>query len=46
MGINIVGLKRKKFTEENIKSIKNIYRKIFSNGQNISDAINETKVKS
>jgi len=45
MGINIVGLKRKKFTEENIKSIKNIYRKILSNGQNISDAINELKLE-
>ena len=44
MGINIVGLKRKNFTEENIKSIKNIYRKIFSNGKNTSDAIDELKL--
>ena len=45
MGINIVGLNRKKFTENDIKSIKNIYRNIFGNGKNISDAITEIQIK-
>jgi len=43
LGINIVGLKRKMFSEKEIQNIKSIYRKIFENGKNISDAVNEFK---
>tara|TARA_B100001758_G_C18402430_1_gene609836 strand:+ start:1181 stop:1948 length:768 start_codon:yes stop_codon:yes gene_type:complete len=39
LGINIVGLKRKKFSEKDIQIIKNIYRIIFKNGKNISDSL-------
>ncbi len=41
LGINIVGLKRKMFSEKEIKEIKNMYRRIFENGQNTSDAIHK-----
>ena len=41
LGINIVGLKRKMFSEKEINKIKSMYRRIFENGKNISDAINE-----
>ncbi len=45
LGINIVGLKRKLFSKTEIEIIKNIYRKIYENGQNISDAINNIPEK-
>ena len=45
LGINIVGLKRKKFSEKDIKIIKTMYRKIFGNGKNISDSLNEFQKK-
>ena len=38
LGINIVGLKRKGFSENDIYSIKNIYRNIFGSGKNILSA--------
>ncbi len=41
LGINIVGLKRKEFSKNDIHSIKNIYRIIFGSGKNISDSIRE-----
>ena len=41
LGINIVGLKRKGFSENDIYSIKNIYRNIFGSGKNISDSLKE-----
>ena len=45
LGINIVGLKRKNISEKEIKIIKNIYRKIFGNGKNISDSLSEFEKK-
>ena len=45
LGINIVGLRRKLFSKTEIEIIKNIYRKIYENGQNISDAINNIPEK-
>ena len=39
LGINIVGLKRKNFSEKDIKIIKNMYREIFGNGKNLTDAL-------
>ena len=40
IGINIIGLKRNNFTEENIKNIKNSYRLFSQKGYNISQTIN------
>ncbi len=45
LGINIVGLKRKNFSEKDIQIIKNMYRKIFGNGKNISDSLHEFQKK-
>ena len=37
-GINIVGLRRRGFTSDQIRSIKDIYDIIYSSGMNVSDA--------
>ena len=37
-GINIVGLRRRGFTSDQIRNIKDIYDIIYSSGMNVSDA--------
>lgn len=42
-GINIIGLKRRGFTNERINKIREIYRIIFESKYNISDALKKVK---
>lgn len=42
-GLNVVGLKRRGFTDEQIKNIKNTYNLIYGPEYNISDAIKAVK---
>lgn len=42
-GLNLVGLKRRDFSDEAIKSISNAYDVIYKNGMNVSDAIKKLK---
>ena len=37
-GINIVGLRRRGFTNEQIENIRDIYRVIYQEGYNVTDA--------
>ena len=38
-GVNIVGLRRRGFTSDQIRSIKDMYDIIYNNGNNVSDAL-------
>ena len=38
MGLNVVGLRRRGFTSEQINSIQEIYRYIYQTGNNVSQA--------
>jgi UDP-N-acetylglucosamine acyltransferase len=38
-GVNIVGLRRRGFTSDQIRSIKDMYDIIYNNGTNVSDAL-------
>ena len=40
-GVNTIGLKRRNFNSENINQIQNIYRIIYLEGRNTSQAINK-----
>ena len=42
-GINIVGLRRRGFTNEQIESIHNAYRIIYNSGKNVTEAIAQIK---
>jgi len=42
-GLNIVGLKRRGFTDEQIRNIKNTYNHIYGPEYNISDAVKAVK---
>jgi UDP-N-acetylglucosamine acyltransferase len=42
-GVNIIGLKRRGFTNEQIRNIKNIYDAIYKSGLNVSDAVARVK---
>jgi UDP-N-acetylglucosamine acyltransferase len=42
-GVNRVGLQRRKFTQEQIETIRDIYRILFVKGGNLSKAIDEIK---
>ena len=42
-GINIVGLRRRGFSNELIENIHNAYRIIYQKGLNVSDALEEIK---
>ncbi len=42
-GLNLVGLKRRGFTEEQIKNIKNTYNLVYGNVYNTSDALKAVK---
>ena len=42
-GINIVGLRRRGFSAEQIESIREMYRVIYQSGLNISDACNKVE---
>ena len=42
-GLNIVGLKRKKFSKEKIEILNNAYKIIFRSGLNTSDALKKLK---
>jgi UDP-N-acetylglucosamine acyltransferase len=44
-GVNRVGLQRRKFTQEQIETIKDIYRILFVKGLNLSKAIEEIMVE-
>ncbi|HCA42108.1 MAG TPA: acyl-[acyl-carrier-protein]--UDP-N-acetylglucosamine O-acyltransferase [Bacteroidetes bacterium] len=44
-GLNKVGLKRKGFTQEQIDEIKNVYDLIYNSGLNVSQAVDEIKLK-
>lgn len=38
-GLNLIGLRRRSFTKEQITELQEIYRKIFNSGMNISTAL-------
>mgnify|MGYP001239199081 CR=1 FL=1 len=40
-GVNIIGLKRRGFTQEQIDSIKEFYKLLYKSGLNISDAVKQ-----
>ena len=42
-GINIVGLRRRGFSNELIENIHNTYRIIYNNGKNVTDALQQVK---
>ena len=42
-GINIVGLRRRGFSNELIENIHNAYRIIYNNGKNVTDALQQVK---
>jgi UDP-N-acetylglucosamine acyltransferase len=42
-GLNIIGLKRRGFTSEQIDGIKEFYKLLYKSGLNISDAIQNIK---
>ena len=42
-GINIIGLRRRGFSNELIENIHNTYRIIYSSGKNVSDALTQVK---
>ncbi|MFA5010850.1 MAG: acyl-ACP--UDP-N-acetylglucosamine O-acyltransferase [Ignavibacteria bacterium] len=42
-GVNVIGLKRRGFTQEQIDSIKEFYRLLYKSGLNISNAVKEIK---
>ena len=44
-GINIVGLRRRGFTVEQIERIKNIYKVIYQSGLNVSDACKKVEAE-
>ena len=42
-GINIVGLRRRGFSNETINNIHNAYRLLYNSGYNVSDAVKHIK---
>ena len=42
-GINIVGLRRRGFSNETINNIHNTYRLLYNSGYNVSDAVKHIK---
>ena len=44
-GINIVGLRRRGFTNEQIEIIHNAYRIIYNSGKNVTEAIAQIKAE-
>ncbi|MBR4089224.1 MAG: acyl-[Bacteroidales bacterium] len=44
-GINIVGLRRRGFTVEQIERIKNIYKVIYQSGLNVTDACKKVEAE-
>ena len=42
-GINIVGLRRKEFSNERIENIHNAYRIIYNSGKNVTDALQQIR---
>lgn len=42
-GLNVIGLKRRGFTSEQIDGIKEFYKMLYKSGLNISDAVNKIK---
>lgn len=42
-GINIVGLRRRNFSNELIENIHNVYRIIYNSGKNVTDAVQQIK---
>ncbi len=45
IGVNVVGLRRRGFTQEQINEIQDIYRTLYYNGKNVSEALNEMEKK-
>ena len=43
-GVNIVGLRRRGFTSDQIRSIKDMYDIIYSSGNNFSDALAKIEI--
>ncbi len=43
-GINLVGLRRRGFTSEQIRNIKDIYDLIYNSGLNVSDALDKVEI--
>ena len=43
-GINLVGLRRRGFTSEQIRNIKDMYDVIYNSGMNVSDALEKIKI--
>lgn len=44
-GINLIGLRRRGFSAEQIEEIQNIYRILFNSGLNISEALNKIEAE-
>ena len=42
-GVNVIGLRRRGFTNEQITTIKNVYYEIYNAGLNVSDAVKKIK---
>jgi len=40
-GLNVIGLRRRGFSNDEIKTLKDIYKLLYNSGYNISDAINK-----
>ncbi len=45
IGVNVVGLRRRGFTQEQINEIQDIYRTLYYNGKNVGDALEEIRKK-
>ncbi len=43
-GVNLVGLRRRGFTSEQIRNIKDMYDVIYNSGMNVSDALEKIKI--
>ena len=43
-GVNLVGLRRRGFTSEQIRNIKDMYDVIYNSGMNVSDALEKIEI--
>ena len=43
-GVNLVGLRRRGFTSEQIRNIKDMYDVIYNSGMNVSDALDKIEI--
>jgi len=45
VGINLVGLKRRGFTRENVKNLRSAYNEFFARGENLSDRVASARAR-